>query len=287
MCGNWQTLLVTSLLFSKTSTKSFPSLCRWTCVLPFLPLTSLPSLSLRQTYIAGESYAGMYIPYSADAILKSTHVNTPLKGLLIGNGWISPREQYPAYLTYLVDNGLIKKNSQEYRNVEAAVKGCQKKIAEMDAKGSKSKGLVLVAECEAILGAMSGATMKECVLFPLSSLLCTDSSLVLSGLCLNSYDTREYHACGSEWPADLVQVTQYLRVRFCFAVLFPLCPPVLLLPTIFLTSQHLSSRLYSDQTLLALSMLKKGTRTGSSGLNALLPWAPRFASPPLLFSESR
>jgi carboxypeptidase D len=154
----------------------------------------------------------MYIPYIADAIVKSTTITTHLKGLLIGNGWISPRHQYPAYLTYLVDNGLIKKNSQEYRNVEASVKNCNKRIAEMDAKGLGSKGLVLVPECEAILGAMSGATMKECVslVFVFVSVLTLSSD---SGLCLNSYDTREYITCGSEWPKDLVQVTKYLRVR--------------------------------------------------------------------------
>lgn len=131
--------------------------------------------SSAQTYIAGESYAGQYIPYIADAILKTTSLRTQLKGLLIGNGWISPRHQYPAYLTYLVDNDFLRKGSQEYRNVQASIAGCHRKIAQMDAKSPGSKGLVLVAECEAILGAMSAATMKECVSLPFprfSSPLC-------------------------------------------------------------------------------------------------------------------
>ncbi|BGP12710.1 hypothetical protein JCM10213_008848 [Rhodosporidiobolus nylandii] len=151
-----------------------------------------PEFANMDTYIAGESYAGQYIPYIADAILKTTAVNTRLKGLLIGNGWISPRHQYPAYLTYLVDNQLVRKNSPGYRNIAAAVAKCEKTIAEMDAKGQASKGLVLVPACEEILGVMSAATMRK-------------------GLCLNSYDTREWHTCGSEWPKDLAQVTKYLR----------------------------------------------------------------------------
>ncbi|GAA6032845.1 hypothetical protein JCM8097_000825 [Rhodosporidiobolus ruineniae] len=151
-----------------------------------------PEFASMDTYIAGESYAGMYIPYIADAITKTTLISTPLKGLLIGNGWISPREQYPAYLTAIEAGGFVRKGSQEYRNVEAAVERCKAKIADMNSKMSNSKGLVLVGECEAILGALAGATMKD-------------------GRCLNLYDTREYQTCGAEWPRDLVQVTQYLR----------------------------------------------------------------------------
>ncbi|GAA5887724.1 hypothetical protein JCM6882_001510 [Rhodosporidiobolus microsporus] len=151
-----------------------------------------PEFTTMDTYIAGESHAGQYIPYIADAILKTTLVSTRLKGLLIGNGWISPREQYPAYLDYLLDNKLVRKNSPQWRNLQAVMDNCQKKIKEMDDRGSGSKGLVLVSECEQILGAMSSATMKD-------------------GLCLNVYDTREYHQCGSEWPKDLEQVTKYLR----------------------------------------------------------------------------
>ncbi|GAA5835285.1 hypothetical protein JCM11251_006669 [Rhodosporidiobolus azoricus] len=151
-----------------------------------------PEFVNMDTYIAGESYAGQYIPYIADAILKTTVVQTRLKGLLIGNGWISPREQYPAYIDYLVDNKLVRKNSPQWRNLQAIMQGCQKKIKQMDDAGMGSKGLVLVPECEAILGAMATATMKN-------------------GLCLNTYDTREYQQCGAEWPKDLAQVTQYLR----------------------------------------------------------------------------
>ncbi|GAA6004277.1 hypothetical protein JCM10207_000646, partial [Rhodosporidiobolus poonsookiae] len=151
-----------------------------------------PEFSNMDTYLAGESYAGQYIPYIASALQKTTLVNTRLKGLMIGNGWISPRHQYPAYLTYLAENGFLKKNSPGYRSVEQAVQACDKKVAEMDAKGMNSKGLVLVPECENILGVMGAATTKD-------------------GLCLNMYDTREYHTCGTEWPGDLVQVTKYLR----------------------------------------------------------------------------
>ncbi|BGO96609.1 Cell death protease [Rhodotorula toruloides] len=152
-----------------------------------------PEFSSMDTYIAGESYAGQYIPYIADAIEKTTIVNTPLKGLLIGNGWISPREQYPAYLDYLLDQRLVKENSQAHRNIRRVLDKCEEKLATIE-KDNGGKGMVLVGECEQILGAVGAATGKD-------------------GLCLNLYDTREYHACGTEWPPALKQVSGFLRSR--------------------------------------------------------------------------
>ncbi|GJN91580.1 hypothetical protein Rhopal_004603-T1 [Rhodotorula paludigena] len=151
-----------------------------------------PEFAAMDTYIAGESYAGQYIPYIADAIEKTTLIPTRLRGLLIGNGWISPFEQYPAYLAYLEREKLVTKGSQGHQNVVAALKRCQKKLDEMDKKDNGRKGMVLVSECEAMLGVMTQATMKD-------------------DKCLNSYDTREWTTCGAEWPRDLEQVTKYLR----------------------------------------------------------------------------
>lgn len=119
-----------------------------------------PEFGNMDTFIAGESYAGQYIPYIADAIQKTTIVNTPLKGLLIGNGWISPREQYPAYLDYLVDQRLVKKNSQAYRNVRTVLDKCEEKLMQIE-KDNGGKGMVLVGECEQILGAIGAATGRE------------------------------------------------------------------------------------------------------------------------------
>jgi hypothetical protein len=38
--------------------------------------------------------------YIAQAILETTRLPTRLKGILIGNGWIDPWNQYPAYYEY-------------------------------------------------------------------------------------------------------------------------------------------------------------------------------------------
>ncbi|TKA55376.1 hypothetical protein B0A53_02300 [Rhodotorula sp. CCFEE 5036] len=149
-----------------------------------------PEFATMDTYIAGESYAGQYIPYIADAIEKTTIIGTPLKGLMIGSGWISPREQYPAYLSYLEQNELVDTSSESYNALQRTVAACERKLTHLASKGGK--GMVLVSDCEKILGAMSRATSKD-------------------GKCLNSYDTREYIPCGQEWPPDMPQVTRYLR----------------------------------------------------------------------------
>jgi serine carboxypeptidase-like clade II len=58
-----------------------------------------PNLVANEFYIAGESYAGIYIPTLATKIiaqnkLPNTHPKINLKGILVGNGCANPRECY-------------------------------------------------------------------------------------------------------------------------------------------------------------------------------------------------
>lgn len=64
-----------------------------------------------QTYIAGESFAGQYIPYIASALLKPNNVPLRMAGIAIGNGWIDARVQYPAYVEFGLQAGLFSVNS--------------------------------------------------------------------------------------------------------------------------------------------------------------------------------
>lgn len=56
-----------------------------------------PQYAKQDFHIAGESYAGHYIPVFATEILKHPHSNINLKSLLIGNGLTDALNQYPAY----------------------------------------------------------------------------------------------------------------------------------------------------------------------------------------------
>ncbi|OJJ49532.1 hypothetical protein ASPZODRAFT_138921 [Penicilliopsis zonata CBS 506.65] len=149
-------------------------------------------------YIAGESYAGQHIPYIAKAIQERNRVMTgsnrpswKIKGLLIGNGWISPAEQYPSYLSFAYKEGLVKEHSKEAKAIEATQSLC---LSLINAPGGKDK--VDIPECESILREILDASKQ-------------------SNQCYNMYDIRlkdDYPSCGMNWPTDLVNVEPYLRL---------------------------------------------------------------------------
>lgn len=110
-----------------------------------------------QTYIAGESYAGQYIPYIAKAILESSRIPTQLKGLMIGNGWIDPYNQYPAYLEFALQAGVIKKGSDAETKVRKQVDACLDKLNSVGIKSVKIHN----GDCENILGEITDSTVQE------------------------------------------------------------------------------------------------------------------------------
>ncbi|KAF4121086.1 hypothetical protein GMORB2_2573 [Geosmithia morbida] len=156
-----------------------------------------PHYELDDLYIAGESYAGQHIPYIARAILdrnkKEKDRQWNLKGLVIGNGWISPDHQYDAYLDYGYEKGLLKKGSDLDRDLQADLVKCKELIA-------GDPGHVDYGKCEKILSKMlyglrDGSGNEECI---------------------NMYDIRlrdSYPTCGMSWPPDLEHVEPYLQRR--------------------------------------------------------------------------
>ncbi|KAE8393919.1 pheromone-processing carboxypeptidase kex1 [Aspergillus alliaceus] len=147
-------------------------------------------------YLAGESYAGQHIPYIAKAILdrnrnaagRSTLWN--LRGLVIGNGWISPADQYPSYLTFAYEEGLIKEDSRTAKSLEVLQSVCQSKLE------TTGKDQIHIGDCESVLQEL------------LSKTLDSDQK------CYNMYDIRlrdTAPSCGMNWPLDLKDVKPYLR----------------------------------------------------------------------------
>lgn len=150
---------------------------------------------LRQLYIAGESYAGQHIPYVAQAILSNNNLpgqskKWNLSGLLIGNGWISPVEQYNSYLTMAYSAGVIQGGSDKAKELE---KQHQKCTDALNQPGGLDR--VDLPPCESILQSVLRLSQKD-------------------GQCYNMYDVRlrdSYPSCGMNWPPDLTNVTPYLR----------------------------------------------------------------------------
>lgn len=102
----------------------------------------------RQTYLAGESYAGQYIPYIADAILNADLPKMHLKGLAIGNGWVDPLNQYPAYAEFAYQKGLIKKGTPEGKELDLAVGSCVETMKQYE---DPLKTPVHIDGCEAVV----------------------------------------------------------------------------------------------------------------------------------------
>jgi len=82
-----------------------------------------PDLKGRDLYLTGESYAGHYIPAMSALIHKTNNTDINLKGLAIGNGWVDPYYQYPAYNKFAYENNLISYPTS--LALAAAFKACQ------------------------------------------------------------------------------------------------------------------------------------------------------------------
>ncbi|KAL2042220.1 hypothetical protein N7G274_004708 [Stereocaulon virgatum] len=154
-----------------------------------------PEYEENDLYIAGESYAGQHIPYIAQAILANNDSPVQsrvwnLKGLLIGNGWISPLEQYNSYLPMAYEGGVVQGGSEQATALENQQKAC---IDQLNQPGGMDR--VDIPACENILAEILRLTQKD-------------------GQCYNMYDLRlrdSFPSCGMNWPPDLTQVTPYLR----------------------------------------------------------------------------
>ncbi|RCI08372.1 hypothetical protein L249_8837 [Ophiocordyceps polyrhachis-furcata BCC 54312] len=154
-----------------------------------------PEYQRDDIYMAGESFAGQYIPYIAKAIIdrnaKTARNKWSLKGLLIGNGWVSPTDQYPAYLGYALKRNLIDKGSDMAQQLQGKQRICDHMLV-------SNPNHVNYDECESILSEM----------LKLSRTGSGDEA------CYNMYDVRlrdSYPSCGMNWPPDLKALTPYLR----------------------------------------------------------------------------
>ena len=103
---------------------------------------------------------------------------------------MAPKEQSLAYLGYAYKSGLVDKNSNIGKQLEAKQDTC---IKDLDASANQLR--VSYPNCEEILQTILRLTQKD-------------------GKCMNMYDVRltdTYPDCGMNWPPDLKDITPYLR----------------------------------------------------------------------------
>ncbi|CAG8677460.1 31448_t:CDS:10 [Gigaspora margarita] len=146
-----------------------------------------PEYAKDEMYLAGESFAGTFIPYIASAILKrnserksSVNLRYNLKGIAIGNGWIDPIAQHN-----LLD--------EEHKTLA-------KDQLDICMKSQKEKVRIHSDECEKILRLILKNSRKR---------------VGEKETCINQYDIRDHSdsfpSCGISWPYELETVSTYLR----------------------------------------------------------------------------
>lgn len=164
-----------------------------------------------QIMLAGESYAGQYIPYIARALVERNkrlakdgesgleHIYN-LTGLLIGNGWISPNEQGLSYVPYAIQAGMISTDHPHWFDVLAVHQKCQTAVDHANADDSAQAYAVVSRECDQVLTKLLYYTV--------------DGAAPKDQQCFNMYDYTlkdSYPSCGMNWPPDLANVNPFLR----------------------------------------------------------------------------
>lgn len=159
----------------------------------------------KEITLAGESYAGQYIPYIALGILErnkrvSEEEKYNLKGLLIGNGWISPNRQSLSYLPFAVQAGMIATSHPRWQEVLSRHMRCQDLVAGSKDDDTFDTSKVVDGVCEGVLNVLLDITR--------------DKDGAKNQECYNMYDYTlkdTYPSCGMNWPPDLPNVRLFLR----------------------------------------------------------------------------
>ncbi|OBA20680.1 alpha/beta-hydrolase, partial [Metschnikowia bicuspidata var. bicuspidata NRRL YB-4993] len=153
--------------------------------------------------LAGESYAGQYIPYIARAVLdRNARVAAApyrLAGLLIGNGYISPNEQGLSFVPFAVKAGMVSTDHPRWRELLAAHQECQSAVDRTHVAAAASAYSVVARTCDRVLNVLLQIT--------------ADRRARADQQCFNMYDHTLkdlYPACGMNWPPDLAHVTPFL-----------------------------------------------------------------------------
>lgn len=71
-----------------------------------------PEYGKADLFLAGESYAGTYTAFIAIAILERAKLSfgnpfPALSGIAVASPWIDPRYQYPSYIPFAKQHGLL------------------------------------------------------------------------------------------------------------------------------------------------------------------------------------
>lgn len=164
---------------------------------------SFPDDLEKELILAGESYAGQFVPYFADAILQHNaglaeqYIKYNLKAVLIGNGWVDPNTQSLSYLPFAIEKGLIERSNPNFSELLKAHEECQNAI---NSQTDDANRKFAYDECERIITLLLKFTKDESPDTPEDE------------VCLNVYDYTlrdSYPSCGMNWPNELPNIPKF------------------------------------------------------------------------------
>lgn len=151
-----------------------------------------------EIFIAGESYAGQYIPHLARLLKDSPKFSDKLKAILLGNAWLEPNLQSLSYIPFAIENKLVDPSSQsearKFSNLLQHQDQCQNARNSRNSDGDDSA--FEDQNCEQILTTFLSAYKTK------------------DKKCVNVYDiekTDSYPSCGNNWPEILPEATSFLN----------------------------------------------------------------------------
>ncbi|KAJ3299486.1 Cell death protease [Borealophlyctis nickersoniae] len=156
-----------------------------------------PEFRRSEIYIAGESFAGVFVPHIANGIVSGNEegdFKPPLdiRGIAVGNGWMDPARQYTSVIKFSKDHNII--GPGEYlTKAETYEKECEETY--------KTSDPISDGVCEKILSVVLDYTVAKNP----------------GNVCINMYDIRlrdqdRTGGCGlNEWPGGLLDVHEYLK----------------------------------------------------------------------------
>lgn len=74
---------------------------------------------------------------------------------MIGNGWTDPLNQYPAYVSYAYESGIVKEGSDQAKAIETQLSICQNAM--------KNGVQVSMDQCEEVLNVLLRVSRDEYV----------------------------------------------------------------------------------------------------------------------------
>lgn len=154
-----------------------------------------PEIAQTHIILAGESFAGHYIPYIwhfLEADEEAWGAINGIKGVLLGNPWIDPSQQYMSIPQFIKDHALVPES--KYRELDSLQETCMKDMQHYIENHNRMT--FSIPSCE------------ELTFFASNNGQGSDQ-----GKCFNLYNIAlpsVKPSCGSEWPPELDRVREYL-----------------------------------------------------------------------------